>query len=103
MGLLGLRRGVRSDCSKWLTTVFPTVASTPSSMGRRTVAVCHHRACGRTFSGLAAFDAHLSLLRSAPWSVCVDPATLNTPLRHVEGVWRLPTPERVENRLEATR
>jgi hypothetical protein len=91
MGLLGLRRGVRSDCSKWLTTVFLTVASTPSSMGRRGVAACLHRACGRTFGGITGFDYHLRWLDSPPWVECLNPADLG--LSEVNGVWVRPAPK----------
>ncbi len=55
------------------------------------MALCYHNACGRTFSGLTTFDAHLRLLKVEPWVECLDPETLKRPLREANGVWRLPS------------
>lgn len=36
----------------------------------------HCSACHRTFTSLAAFDAHQRMLDHAPWQICVDPASV---------------------------
>ena len=51
------------------------------------MARCVHRVCGRTFSGLTAFDRHLRLLKVPPWAECVDPASVG--LVDKAGVWGL--------------
>lgn len=39
----------------------------------------HCAECHRTFTSLAAFDAHQRMLDRAPWQECVDPASLVRP------------------------
>lgn len=39
---------------------------------------CLCRSCGRTFSGLTAFDSHQRSLPVAPWVACTDPAEMRT-------------------------
>ena len=51
------------------------------------MARCHHRACGRDFSGLTAFDRHLRLLKVPPWVECVDPESAG--LIDKAGIWTL--------------
>jgi hypothetical protein len=38
------------------------------------MAACTHRACGRVFSGLTAFDRHLRWHKGPPWVSCREPS-----------------------------
>ena len=54
---------------------------------------CKCGGCGRTFSGLTTFDAHFRTLDAAPWSECIDPATVKkkdgTPRFRLDGdAWK---------------
>ena len=53
------------------------------------MAACYHRACGRRFGGLRAFDAHLVWSRQPPFVSCVDPA-LQGLAQNAAGVWGTP-------------
>ena len=46
----------------------------------------YHRACGRTFGSVSAFDRHLRLLRVPPWVECVDPEAVGLTVK--AAIWR---------------
>ena len=53
------------------------------------MAACFHRACGRRFGGLTAFDAHLVWSRQPPFVSCTDPASQGL-AQNEAGVWGMP-------------
>jgi len=65
---------------------FFTLAFILSSTGRRTVAGCVHRKCGRQFGGVSGYDRHLIWLAGPPWIECADPLAVGLKADD-RGVW----------------
>lgn len=56
---------------------------------------CYHRPCGRFFTGLSAFDRHLTMSKTQPFTTCKDPEAVGLVMHHrsTREVWGFPPPD----------